>query len=50
MAKPEDMEELAAELRGTGAEVRMLSADLSQSDVLNTVRTVTDDIEIGLLV
>jgi len=44
------LEELAAELRGTGAEVRMLSADLSQSDVLNTVRTVTDDIEIGLLV
>ena len=44
------LEELAAELRGTGAEVRILSADLSQSDVLDKVRAVTDDIEIGLLV
>src|SRR3954453_19804677 len=48
--KPGPLEELAAELRGKGAEVRVLSADLSKSDVLDRVRTVTDDIEIGLLV
>ncbi|MBV1686649.1 SDR family NAD(P)-dependent oxidoreductase [Novosphingobium sp. G106] len=48
--KPEPLEELAAELRGKGAEVRVLSADLSKPDVLDHVRAVTDDIEIGLLV
>lgn len=44
------LEDLTAELRAGGAEVRSLSADLSQADVLDTVRTVTDDIEIGLLI
>jgi short-subunit dehydrogenase len=44
------LEELAAELRGKGTEVRILSADLSKPDVLDQVRRVTDDIEIGLLV
>ncbi len=44
------LEELAAELRGKGAEVRILSADLSQPDVLEQVRAVTDDIDVGLLV
>jgi short-subunit dehydrogenase len=48
--KPEPLEELAAELRSGGAEVRVLSADLSQSDVLDKVRGVTDAIEVGLLV
>lgn len=48
--KPEPLEELAAELRGNGAEVRILSADLSKPDVLGKVRAVTDDIEIGLLI
>jgi short-subunit dehydrogenase len=48
--KPEPLEELAAELRAKGAEVRTLSADLSKAGVLDRVRTVTDDIEIGLLV
>jgi len=48
--KPGPLEELAAELRGQGAEVRVLSADLSQPDVLSQVRAVTDDIEVGLLV
>src|SRR5439155_26860295 len=48
--KPEPLEELAAELRADGAEVRALSADLSQSGVLDKVRSVTDDITIGLLV
>lgn len=44
------LEELAAELRGLGAEVRILSADLSQVDVLDQVRAITDDIEVGLLI
>ena len=48
--KPGPLEELAEELRTGSAEVRTLSADLSQSDALDRVRTVTDDIEIGLLV
>jgi uncharacterized protein len=48
--KPGPLEELAAELRGQGAEVRILSADLSQADVLARVRAVTDDIDVGLLV
>lgn len=48
--KLEPLEELAAELRGNGAEVRVLSADLSKPDVLDKVRDVTDDVEIGLLV
>jgi short-subunit dehydrogenase len=48
--KPGPLEELATELRAGGAEVRVLSADLSQPDVLDRVRTVTDDLEIGLLI
>lgn len=48
--KPEPLEDLAAELRGQGAEVRVLSADLSKPDVLDRVREVTDDIEVGLLI
>lgn len=48
--KPEPLEELAAELRAGGADVRILSADLARPDVLDRVRTVTDDIEVGLLI
>jgi short-subunit dehydrogenase len=48
--KPEPLEELAAELRTLGTEVRTLSADLSHEDVLDQVRKVTDDIKVGLLV
>lgn len=44
------LEELAEELRDTGTQVRTLSADLSHSDVLAQVRTMTDDIEVGLLI
>lgn len=44
------LEELKRELEAGGTEVRILSADLSKPDVLDRVRTVTDDIEIGLLV
>lgn len=48
--KQEPLDELAAELRGGGAEVRVLSVDLARPDALDRVRTVTDDVEIGLLV
>jgi len=48
--KPGPLEELRAELEAGGAEVRILSADLSKPDVLDRVREVTDDIEVGLLV
>lgn len=48
--KPEPLEDLAAALRGEGADVRVVSADLSQPDALDQVRRVTDDLEIGLLI
>ena len=48
--KPGPLEDLAAELRGLGAEVRTVSADLSRSDVLDRVRLATDDVEIGLMI
>ena len=48
--KTEPLEALKAELEESGAEVRILSADLKQRDVLGRVRAVTDDIEVGLLV
>ena len=48
--KPGPLEELGAELRGKGAEVRTISADLSKVGVLDRVREQTDDIEVGLLI
>lgn len=48
--KLEPLEELKQELEAKGAEVRVVSADLKKSDVLDTVRKATDDVEIGLLV
>lgn len=48
--KTEPLEALKAELGAQGAEVRILSADLTDAGVLDKVRVVTDDIEIGLLV
>lgn len=47
--KTEPLEALKAEL-GNKTEVRVLSADLTDPEVLSKVRTVTDDIEVGLLV
>lgn len=47
--KLEPLAGLKAELEAGGTEVRVVSADLKQSDVLAQVRSVTDDIEIGLL-
>ena len=48
--KPEPLEELAEELRKTGVEVRTVSADLSKTDVLDTVRAATDDVDVGFLI
>lgn len=48
--KPEPLQALADELRAAGPQVRVVSADLAQSGVLERVRQATDDIEIGLLV
>ncbi len=48
--KAPPLEAVAAELRDSGAQVRVLSVDLSHPDALERARTVTDDIEIGLLV
>jgi short-subunit dehydrogenase len=48
--KPGPLDELAAELRGKGAEVRTVSGDLKKADALDRVRGATDDVEIGLLV
>jgi short-subunit dehydrogenase len=44
------LEEVATELRTMGVEVRTLSTDLGKPDVLEKVRTITDDIEIGYLI
>lgn len=48
--KPGPLEELASELRAAGRQVRVVSADLAQPDVLDRVRQATDDIDVGLLV
>jgi short-subunit dehydrogenase len=49
--KVEPLEEVAAGLRARcGIEVRTLSLDLTADDMLDRLRTVTDDIEVGLLV
>jgi short-subunit dehydrogenase len=48
--RPGPLNELAEELRAKGAEVRVLSADLTREDALERTRAVTDDIEVGLLI
>ncbi len=48
--KQEPLDALAGELRANGRQVRVLSVDLSKPDAVARTRTVTDDIEIGLLV
>jgi short-subunit dehydrogenase len=48
--KPGPLEDLAAELRGQGAEVRAVSVDMSKPDALDRVRAVTDDVEVGLMI
>ena len=48
--KPEPLEALAADLRGMGVEARALSVDLSVAAAIDRVRTITDDVEVGLLI
>ncbi|MDG2004146.1 MAG: SDR family NAD(P)-dependent oxidoreductase [Novosphingobium sp.] len=48
--KTEPLEEIAEELRGLGVEARTLALDLTAPDMLERVRAVTDDLEVGLLV
>src|SRR5690349_20549662 len=48
--KAAPLRELADELGARGAEVRTLSVDMSRPDALDRVWTVTDDVEVGLLV
>jgi short-subunit dehydrogenase len=48
--KPDVLEAAAADIRARfGVEVRTLSLDLTAPDMLERVRAVTDDIEVGLL-
>lgn len=48
--KPEGLAETAARLRDeTGVEVRTLSLDIGREDMLERIREVTDDVEIGFL-
>lgn len=45
------LEEVASKVRaGFGVDVRTLSLDLTQPDMLERIRAVTDDLEIGLIV
>jgi short-subunit dehydrogenase len=49
--KPEPLEAVADSVRTTaGVEVRSLSLDLARDDMLERIREVTDDVDIGLLV
>ncbi len=48
--KPAPLNTLAESLRAHGAEVRVLSMDLTNPSALQHMRAVTDDIEVGLLV
>jgi short-subunit dehydrogenase len=48
--KEAPLQALAEELRAGGAEVRTCAVDMSKPDALSRVRSVTDDLEVGLLV
>lgn len=48
--KPEPLQELGAKLTAAGAEVRTLSVDVSRADAIDRVRSITDDIDVGLLI
>jgi uncharacterized protein len=48
--KPEPLKNLSAELTAAGTEVRTLSVDVSQADAIDRVRSITDDVDIGLLI
>jgi len=48
--QPKPLEELSEELRANGTDLRTISIDMSQPDCVDQLRTVTDDIEVGLLI
>jgi uncharacterized protein len=48
--KTAPLEALAKELRETGAQVRILSMDLTKPGAFEQARAATDDIEVGLLI
>jgi short-subunit dehydrogenase len=48
--KPEALAATSAKARTAGVEVRTLSYDASASDLLERIRELTDDVEVGLLV
>jgi hypothetical protein len=49
--KPQPLEDLAEKVRSQcGVQVRALSLDLIRADMLERIREVTDDIDIGLLI
>lgn len=49
--RADQLETFASEVRkGTGVQVRTLAADLTSPDVIDRLRKVTDDIEVGLLI
>jgi uncharacterized protein len=48
--KPGPLQELEEELTAAGTEARTLSVDMSNSDAIDRVRTVTDDVDVGLLI
>lgn len=49
--RPEPLDRLAQEVRDErGVEVRTLSLDLRRADVLERIRGITDDLDVGLLI
>jgi uncharacterized protein len=48
--KAAPLQRLADELGDAGTDVRTLSTDMSKGDAVDKIRTLTDDVEIGLLV
>ena len=48
--KAEPLEETAAAARSAGADVRTLAVDLIAPDAIDQIRTVTDDVDVGLLI
>jgi uncharacterized protein len=49
--KPEPLEQVAVQVRGTSnVQVRTASLDLTVPDILDRVRALTDDLEVGMLI
>lgn len=48
--KPEPLEEVAQQVQALGAEARTLSLDMTAPDIVDRIRAVTDDLDVGLLV